>query len=239
MLKRTLAALLLITTLTSFSWQAEHDCSQHSQQEVDFSQAMNYQILTPEDADYQPTLDEPISQFTVDARLRNYAGADRVKILSAIEVMKTVINSREFQEQILNFTFKGDRRFHQNEGLSNEQIYQQLMDAREHLMPETPGVVNLDLSLYTPKWWQVTQRNVVGYTNPDSMRIYMNTKFFRKFTADEVAGNMTHEWIHKMGFSHDFNDNPDRPFSVPYAIGYIMRELSERVLAGQKLTSLR
>jgi hypothetical protein len=237
MLKPILAGLLTFIILSGFNFPEKHDCDKHREHNEVLVDKVDYKILGPRDLGYQPPVTQ-MAHLQIDARLRNYAGDNRVKIMQALELMQTVINSQEFQEQVYNFTFKGERQFNQNEGYSNEQIYSQLMDAREILLPESQGIINLDLSLYTPKWWQITQRYVVGYTHPDSLRIFMNTNFFKKFEPSDVAGNMTHEWVHKMGYSHDFNANEDRPYSVPYAVGYIMRTLAAKVAKGEKLTSV-
>jgi hypothetical protein len=54
----------------------------------------------------------------------------------------------------------------------------------------------------------------------------MNTKYFYVYTPYQVAGNLTHEWLHKLGFDHDVASTPARPYSVPYAVGYILRDLA-------------
>ena len=54
----------------------------------------------------------------------------------------------------------------------------------------------------------------------------MNTKYFDRYTPYQVAGNLTHEWLHKMGFTHDSAATSTRPYSVPYAVGYIVRQLA-------------
>jgi len=47
-----------------------------------------------------------------------------------------------------------------------------------------------------------------------------------------VAGNLAHEWTHKIGFDHKSAAEHD---SAPYAIGYIVDELAAKVLKGSKL----
>jgi hypothetical protein len=42
----------------------------------------------------------------------------------------------------------------------------------------------------------------------------------------EVAGNLAHEWTHKLGFGHESAAEHD---SVPYGIGYIVREMGEKL----------
>ena len=63
---------------------------------------------------------------------------------------------------------------------------------------------------------------------PDTMRIWIHKKFFRRssWTPVDVAANMAHEWVHKIGFGHDYYYTEDRPYSVPYAIGNIVAEVA-------------
>lgn len=168
------------------------------------------------------------NSLKVDVYLRNFNDWESRKIERAKEILEVVMNSPEFKTRVLNFTFKGERRFHRNEGMSNQQILDHLMTGAEDLMPEADGVMNFDLTLYT-SWnpWST----VKGYTKPDTMRIWLHTKYFRRtsWTPVDVAANMAHEWVHKMGFGHAYENNPDRPWSVPYAIGRIVGQIAQEM----------
>jgi predicted RNA-binding protein with PUA-like domain len=165
------------------------------------------------------------NKLTVDVFMRNFNASDKAKVNAAKEALEKIMNSEEFKQKVIHFTWNGVRQYNDNNGMTNEQIYDHLMTGSEILMPDTVGVMNFDLTLYRSKnpWSKVK-----GYTTADSMRIYMNTKFFRQssWTAADVAGNMAHEWVHKMGFGHDYRHNEERPYSVPYAIGYIVGEMA-------------
>lgn len=166
--------------------------------------------------------------LVVDVHMRNFTTADQAKVYRAKDIVEVIMNSKEFKQRVLNFTWKGEKQFNDNNGLTNQEIYDLLMTGEEELMPASTGVMNFDLTLYRSKnpWSKVK-----GYTKPDTMRIWMNKKFFRKssWTAIDVAGNMVHEWVHKMGFGHAYKHNPDRPYSVPYAIGYIVGDLAREM----------
>lgn len=168
------------------------------------------------------------NQLTIDVYMRNFRDSDKEKVYKAVEILETVINSKEFKDRVLNFTFKGEKQFHRNNGLSNKEIYENLMTGEEVLMPNSVGIMNFDLTLYRSKnpWSKVK-----GYTKPDTMRIWMNTKFFRRtsWTSIDVAGNMAHEWVHKMGYGHAYKHNPDRPYTVPYAIGYLVGDIAREM----------
>lgn len=68
---------------------------------------------------------------------------------------------------------------------------------------------------------------MVGYTKPSINRISINEKFFRNFTSAQIAGNLAHEWVHKLGFDHRSAKEYD---SVPYAIGDIVAQLGRSLL---------
>ena len=139
----------------------------------------------------------------------------QAKMDKAFEVLEEVVNSEEFKSRVLNFkNVQGLREFASNKGLTNEQIYAIFMEGRETLQPNTPNEMNFYLSLYYKSW-----SKVIGYTSPDINTININWKFFRNYLPNEVAGNLAHEWTHKIGFDHKSAAEHD---SAPYAIGYIV-----------------
>ena len=170
------------------------------------------------------------NSLTTDIHLRNFEReADREKINKANTLLLKIMNSLEFKQRVLNFTFKGKRQFNDNNGKTNQEIYDHLMTGAEVLMPGSRGIMNFDLTLYKSKnpWSKVK-----GYTLPDTMRIWINKKYFRmsSWTPRDVAANMAHEWVHKMGFGHDYNHNAERPFTVPYGVGYIVQDLADQFI---------
>jgi len=160
--------------------------------------------------------------FNINAKLFEFERSDEEKVEKAFEIIKKVVATEEFRNRVLNFTYQGKKQFVDNGGKTNAQIYQMLLDGREELKPEVDNEMDLELELYY-SW-----RSTVGYTYPDVLRIYMNTKFFDPYTPAEVAGNVFHEWIHKLGFDHASSYSVSRDSSVPYAIGYIIEELGKK-----------
>jgi hypothetical protein len=142
-------------------------------------------------------------------------------------VLEKVVNSEEFKQRVIHFTYQGVETFVQNNGNTNLQIYNQMMAGAEQTPVATPANNTMDLfvQLYTSS---VFGRNVIGYTDPTVHTIFMNSYFFNSADPSGVAGNMMHEWMHKMGYDHDFHATAQRPSSVPYAIGYIAEELAAK-----------
>jgi hypothetical protein len=171
-----------------------------------------------------PGEDLPHEAFIFDAKV-NFFGFERSqedKALRAIEIIKKVIASSEFRARVLNFTHQGKKEFVDNKGLTNAQIYQVLLDGQEDLLPVVDNEMDLELELF------YTWRDTVGYTTPGALRIYMNTKFFNPYTPSQVAGNLFHEWTHKLGFEHAQTYTISRDSSVPYALGFIVAELGKK-----------
>jgi len=169
------------------------------------------------------TGDLPQEAYIFDAvvEFTNFGSEDEAKVYKAIEIIKKVVASTEFRQRIIDFTYQGKKQFVDNKGLSNEQIYQIILDGKEDLKPEVDNEMDLELELYY-SW-----RSTVGYTYPNTLRIWMNTKFFNYYTPTEVAGNIFHEWTHKLGFEHASSYSTSRDSSVPYAIGYLIEELGK------------
>lgn len=176
-----------------------------------------------------PIPDEPTGEvppeaylFEADVTLSKFDSADEEKVTRAIEIIKAVVRSQEFKDRVINYTYGGDKTYVDNDGLSNAEIYQKILDGSETLEPGIDHEMDLELELYY-SW-----RSTVGYTYPDGMKIWMNTKFFDAYTPAEVAGNVFHEWTHKLGFSHASSYSVARESSVPYALGYLIEELGKK-----------
>ena len=174
--------------------------------------------------DDEGSLPNEASTFDTNLLLVNFNTANQDKITEAADLIKKVVASEEFRSEILNHTYNGKKTFVDNGGLTNSQIYHRFLMAAERLTPAENNILDAELELY------YEASSVVGYTNPGSKRIWMNTKYFNNYTTAQVAGNLTHEWMHKLGFGHASSSTPSRPYSVPYAVGYLMGRLAKQYL---------
>jgi|GEM_PF-3511256 len=146
------------------------------------------------------------------------------KMKAAFAIIERVVNSDEFKEKVINFVGKnGQRSYIRNNGLTNEQVYEAIMAGKELIGgAQTPGEMNFDVTRYM-KFWS----KVIGYTEPGkSNTMYVHGKFYKKFSPVEISSNVTHEWLHLCGFYHGSAADHD---SVPYAVGYIMRDLAKKL----------
>lgn len=150
----------------------------------------------------------------------NTSSSQESKIQSAERKIRDVIASEAFRTKVLNHTYGGVKKFVDNGGLSNLQIYNKILDAAEKLKPTKNNTMDMSVKMY------YENSSTVGFTTTLSSTINMNTKFFNKYNANGVARNMMHEWLHKLGFHHAVSYSTSRDYSVPYAIGKIMEQLA-------------
>jgi len=161
----------------------------------------------------------PEANLLINFNLQDFPVDREEKMLRAIERLMIIVNSEEFRQRVLDHEYNGERTFVDNDGLSNEEIYLKIMEGAEKLSPEVDGEIDIDVTLY------YKNNSTVGYTYPDVARIWVNDKFFATNSLGKVAANLLHEWTHKIGFGHDFSSTASRPYSVPYGVGTIVKEL--------------
>lgn len=167
----------------------------------------------------------PHHAYTFDFNIRTeqeITWEQEQKILRALDIIRQVIMMPEFRDQILKHRFQGKRGFQYDQGLSNHQIYQRILEGAERLQPFKNNRMDLLLEFYTDY-----DSNVIGYTLPSTMKVWINNKYFETNSDAQVAANLIHEWLHKLGFHHDRERTVERRSSVPYAVGRIVRELGE------------
>lgn len=181
---------------------------------------------------------EATEDFDVRTTLIGFTSKQEKKIDAASKLIRKIVRSDKFKERVLNHSWDGKKRFADNGGLTNEQIYKKILDGSERQTRlGKNNTMDLEIELYTDN-----ESITIGYTYPSIVRIYMNRKYFNKFRPYQVADNMMHEWLHKIGFGHAVKNTPERPYSVPYAVGYIVkgiaREMKQKKLDEKKLNLL-
>lgn len=164
--------------------------------------------------------------FEVNADLNGFESTQEQKIHQAFDMIKRVVATDEFKQKILGKKFKGKKQFNENNGLTNAQIYKAILEGSEMLTPGDNNSMDIALEPY------YENANVIGYTKPSIRTIFLNTKYLNssKFEINEVAMNLTHEWLHKLGFKHSVSKTATRKDTVPYAVGYIMRSLAAQMI---------
>lgn len=162
--------------------------------------------------------------FGTNVTLYNFTQSQTDKYNEAVTIVKKVVGTDEFRNQVLNHTYNGVKQFVDNKGLTNAQIYQSILDAAEKLTPAKNNIMDVGVKLY------YEANNVVGWTSTNITYINVNTKYFNSYTTASVAGNLFHEWLHKLGYGHDASATPSRPYSVPYAVGRMISNLGRNFI---------
>ena len=158
--------------------------------------------------------------FETNLELSNFNYEEMEKALAAADLIRQVVASPEFRDEIINHTVDGVRTFVDNQGLTNGEIYQIILEGSEKLNPGRNNSLDVKLRLY------YEENNIIGYTYSNSEYIWLNRNYFSWYTPAQVSGNLFHEWLHKLGFMHSYEYTETRKNSVPYAIGYIMGRLA-------------
>jgi len=150
----------------------------------------------------------------------------------AVAIAEQRLNSEEFRDFILTHsyirkTYTGKlwwKKEHAERIFSFEsceytraQIYQSIMDGREVLSPELDNEADIFLKV-DPR----SSRSVIGYTYPNTNWQWIYRKVLNSWGPKDVAGNLVHEWCHKLGFGHTYDYTVNRQYSVPYAVGYFV-----------------
>ena len=168
------------------------------------------------------------ANLTINFELTNFPVEREKKMRESIERLMLVVNSKGFKQRVLDHEYKGEKTFVDNNGLTNEQIYEQIMEGAETLSPEVDEEIDLNITLY------YKNNSTVGYTYPNRDRIWVNDKFFATNRYGKVAANLLHEWTHKIGFGHDRSRTASRPYSVPYGVGTIIKELIDEMTPSEQ-----
>lgn len=174
----------------------------------------------------QASISIPKDAYTFDFNVKTIkmSRMKEEKLFDSVDLLREVFASPEFKHKILKHRFRGKYAFAQNRGLSNAQIYRKILSGVEKLYPYYNNAMDVEIEMYSDY-----ESKVLGYTRPSTKRIWMNTKYFNKHTRAEVASHLTHEWLHKLGFDHEKEKCKDRAYSVPYAIGYIVKDIAGKL----------
>jgi hypothetical protein len=176
---------------------------------------------------------ERMTRLTVELTIDGYfTDSEEVKVRDAVRHMAIALNSDEFKDFVLNFSWEQTvctgslwwktcykkivPRFNWNDGLTNRQVYDRIISGNETLNPGNDNTANVVLRIDRRR-----SRGIIGYTYPNTVTQWVYSWFLNS-SYREVSGNLSHEWTHKLGFDHAFRYSWDRQFTVPYAIGYFV-----------------
>jgi hypothetical protein len=153
------------------------------------------------------------------------------KTKMVVSYLNQVLNTPQFREAVINHQYNGQPAFADNDGLSNEQIYEKIMAGAEQFPSSTApnNQADVKLTIYSPPLWGAFSQ-AVAFTSPSDPYLHFYKRYFKKSSVQDLGNTLIHEWTHKLGFGHDYNATAKRPYSVPYAIGDIVWDLLDQVV---------
>lgn len=156
--------------------------------------------------------------FRVKITSSNFTESQKLKITEAAQIVEECFNSEYFKIAVLKKETNHQLKFHYTDD-TNEQVYNKIMSGAEVLDQEEDNEADIFLELDNGFTW-----SAIGYTYPNTKWQWVYNRFFKRMTAAGLAGNIAHEWMHKIGYDHEFNWTPLREHSVPYWVGYFVEE---------------
>ena len=157
-----------------------------------------------------------------------------------MSLLEEVVNSEEFRTKVISYqNSSGEREYQKNyiwndssQRLTNEDVYNLLMEANEKMVPGTLNEMNIFARLRKCSWskrkFSVWCRKVIGSTSPRTTPwMVLNWKFYRNYKAHNMVANIVHEWIHLLGFLHGKRNMREE---VPYVVGSIAGQVAKGIL---------
>lgn len=186
------------------------------------------------------------NKFKVKLDLYNYKESEIQIIENAVIHMAKAMGDPEFEYFCRNHEYEIEEStgfwlwkktnkkkyigFHMNEGLTGYQIYTRLMNGAEMEPDETEEDQEADIFLKIDRSYG---GSVIGYTYSTTKWQWIYQRILDTWDYWDVSGNLAHEWCHKIGFEHEsgsFSNNPAKKFSVPYSVGYYVRDFVKNKL---------
>jgi hypothetical protein len=157
-------------------------------------------------------------------KTQNFTKQEYSRLMECLPLLEKAVNSGEFKKRILAI-----KKFTDCE-MSSLEVYETFMKGRQYNETTDDCEMDIDLTIYYKRF-----SSAVGFTYPNTVRTYINRKFFWAFTLAGICGNIGHEYSHKLGFDHSYYWTTVRDMSVPYFIGNLIEELVNKLLKGEEL----
>ncbi|EHQ27631.1 hypothetical protein [Mucilaginibacter paludis] len=163
------------------------------------------------------------------ATTKGFSTEELKKVHTAQNALNKILNNENFKDQVLYFTTDGLFRFHYRRTFlgkwidrphSNREVYEILTQGSASTGAD---VKQVDLHLEMLPGGDVEQ---LGYTNPDTQRIYTYRNWFNNLSLAGYTSHLAHEWCHQLGFSHASKPTEKTNHSVPFGIGNITEKIA-------------
>lgn len=161
--------------------------------------------------------------FETEIKTEGLSVEEEIKIQEAEEIIKRVVASREFKDRILNHTVNGIKTFLNNNGYTNEEIYQKILEAAESDNLRKDNKMELSLEVVS----QTGQSRIYRLINGIKKFFYF-LNLFKKATPAGIAQSLFQQWLGKIGFNRTENITSQQ--SVQEAVSKIIGELGQKLM---------
>jgi hypothetical protein len=148
--------------------------------------------------------------------LKNFSTPEQAKIIEACKYGPAVISSNLFKLAVVYSPLTETR------GLKPLEVYEKFMRGGDPLSNGTSPedqIIQINLEGY------FSFNRVVGWTNLYSWKSYINKRFLRKFDSASILGNIIHEAMHRMGYTHMGVWKTSVPYTYGNKVAQVYREL--------------
>lgn len=220
-LKKLISMFLVLGLFTACQPAQQND--QGSLSNNSTTQDLNTPTPTTADADPVPV---EATTFETDIRAEGLSADQEMDVEKAAEIIKKVVASQEFKDRVLNHTVNGVKTFLNNNGLSNEEIYQKILEAAESDNLAKDNVMELEFELIPQK---TTLRTRIYQIISGIKKIFFFLNLFQNTTPAGVAQQLFQQWLGKIGFALPESSSSEN-FSVQTAVAKIIGELGQKYL---------
>ena len=161
--------------------------------------------------------------FETEIKTEGLSVEEEIKIQEAEEIIKRVVASSEFKDRILNHTVNGIKTFLNNNGYSNEEIYQKILEAAESDNLRKDNKMELSLEVVS----QTGQSRIYRILN-GIKKVFFFFNLFKKTTPAGIAQSLFQQWLGKIGFNR--TENVTSQLSVQEAVSKIIGELGQKLM---------
>lgn len=147
---------------------------------------------TVTDTDSSDQVPVEASTFETNISTEGMSVEQEMEVRKAEDIIKLVIASEEFKNRILNHTFLN------NNGLTNAEIYQKILDAAEDGSLTKDNVMDLAVELIPQN---TTLGSRIFKIIADIKKIFFFLNLFQNTTPAGIAQNLFQQWLGKLGLN--------------------------------------
>ena len=156
------------------------------------------------------------------------------KLFRAVELLTVGINSDAFKRSVLAHAYKGKKQFAKNDGLTNQQVYNRFMSGDDRNGNGADNKLDLRWKIVATLCPETAIGTTFNRTRTETYRCKL-----QEMDAGEFAGHIAHEYCHYLGFGHTRHHTAERPYTVPYGIGKMVRRICDVVMSGVTAEDLK